>query len=125
MDNTTQPSTNSTSNDTSKTPVTREDIAKKIKVEEIAEGIYQATTDTSKYVIEYDRNKCIGAASCAAIAPLTFFMDEENKAKIQEDVEDWDDDDTILAGAQSCPVFAIKIIEKATGNVVFPIDEMD
>ncbi len=98
------------------------DIKSKVKVEEISEGVYRATTEKSSYIIEYDINKCIGAASCAAIAPLTFFMNEENKAQIREDVEDFDEDEVILAGAQSCPVFAIKIIEKSTGNVLFPIE---
>lgn len=91
-------------------------------IEEISDNIFRATTEKSKYIIEYDRNICIGAASCAAIAAETFFMDEENKAKLREDVEDFDDDDIVLAGAQSCPVFAIKIIEKATDRVIFPVD---
>lgn len=98
------------------------DIQKKIQIEEISEGIYRATTDKSNYIIEYDVNKCIGAASCAAIAPLTFFMNEENKAQIRDDVEDFDEDEVIMAGAQSCPVFAIKIIEKSTGTVLFPVE---
>ncbi len=94
-----------------------------IQVEEIAPGLFRATTPTSKYIIEYDMNKCIGAASCAAIAPLTFFMNEENKAELQKDTE-WDDDVTILNGAESCPVFAIKIIKKDDNSVVFPIEEV-
>ena len=99
------------------------DIQKKVKVEQISEGVFKATTDKSKYIIEYDVNKCIGAASCAAIAPLTFFMNEENKAQFVEGADDFDEDDAILAGAQSCPVFAIKIIEKSTGVVLFPIED--
>lgn len=94
-----------------------------IEIKEIGTGIFRATSLKSKYIIEYDINKCIGAASCAAIAPLTFFMNEENKAEIRPDVEDFDDDEVILAGAQSCPVFAIKIINKETGEILFPIDE--
>ena len=94
----------------------------KVSVEEISEGIYKATSEKSNYFIEYDKNKCIGAASCAAIAPLTFFMDDENKAMIFDETNEFDDDETILAGAQSCPVFAIKIIDKITGEVVFPIE---
>lgn len=98
------------------------DIKKKVKIEEISEGIFQATTERSKYIIEYDMSKCIGAASCCAIAPLTFFMNEENKAEFRRDVDDFDDDEVIMAGAQSCPVFAIKIIDKASGEVLFPIE---
>ena len=105
------------------TKVTTDDIQKKIKVEEISEGIFRATTDTSKYIIEYDINKCIGAASCAVIAPLTFFMNEENRAVIIDDGETWDDDDMILSAAQSCPVLAIKIINKETEEVIFPIED--
>lgn len=101
------------------------DIQKKVKVEEISEGLFRATTEKSAYIIEYDINKCIGAASCAAIAPLTFFMNEENKAELVTGSDEWDEDDVILAAAQSCPVFAIKVIEKSTGTILFPLEEMD
>lgn len=101
------------------------DMQKKVKVEEISEGLFRATTEKSNYIIEYDINKCIGAASCAAIAPLTFFMNEENKAELKTDSDEWDDDDVVLASAQSCPVFAIKVIEKSTGTILFPLEEMD
>lgn len=97
----------------------------KVKVEEISEGLFRATTDKSNYIVEYDINKCIGAASCAAIAPLVFFMNEENKAELVADGDEWDEDDVILAAAQSCPVFAIKVIEKLTGTILFPLEEMD
>lgn len=103
--------------------MTADDIKKKINVEEISEGIFRATTDTSRYIIEYDMNKCIGAASCAVIAPLTFFMNEENRAEIKDDGETWDDDDLILSAAQSCPVLAIKIIDKESEEVIFPIED--
>jgi ferredoxin len=98
---------------------------KNIKVEEIEPGIYRATSEKSKYIIEYDINKCIGAASCAVIAPQTFFMNDENKAVIRDDVDDWDEDELIEAAAQSCPVFAIKIINKETNEVIFPIEDFD
>lgn len=94
----------------------------KVNVEEISPGIFRATSKKSKYIIEYDKTKCIGAASCAAIAPLTFFMDEENKAQIIKDSVDFDEDEVILASAQSCPVLAIKIIEKDSGKIIFPIE---
>src|SRR5690242_9711279 len=79
-----------------------------IEITEISPGIYRATSEKSKYIIEYDRSKCIGAASCAAIAPLTFYMDDENKAMFVEEfpgqeLPDFDEDEVILASAQSCP----------------------
>jgi len=94
-----------------------------INVHEISPGIFKATTDKSRYIIEYDMNKCIGAASCAAIAPLTFFMNEENKAELTQDGE-WDNDQAIMDGAMSCPVFAIKIILKETGELLFPEEDI-
>ncbi len=100
-------------------------VSNKIIFKDNADGTFTATTSDSKYIIEYDRNKCIGAASCAAIAPLTFFMDDENKARILSESDSFDDDEVILAGAQSCPVFAIKIIEKATGKIIFPVEELE
>lgn len=95
----------------------------KIEIEEISPGIFKATTNKSRYIIEYDMNKCIGAASCSAIAPLTFFMNEENKAELVKEGE-WDDDPIIMDAAMSCPVFAIKIIKKETGEILFPEDEV-
>lgn len=72
----------------------------------------------SKYIVEVMQDLCIGAASCVAIAADTFMMDEENKAYILE--TEWDQDDIILAAAQSCPTFAIIIKDAETGNQIFP-----
>ncbi len=67
--------------------------------------------------IVVDRDACIGAASCVAVAGRTFYMDEENKAVV---VEPWgDDDETILLSAQSCPVLAITLFD-TEGNQIYP-----
>ncbi len=64
-----------------------------------------------------DREACIGAASCVAVAGRTFYMDDENKAVV---VEPWgDDDETVMLAAQSCPTLAIKLIDE-DGNQVYP-----
>ena len=64
-----------------------------------------------------DREACIGAASCVAVAGRTFYMDDENKAVV---VEPWgDDDETVMFAAQSCPTLAIKLIDE-DGNQVYP-----
>ena len=97
---------------------------KKLKIEQISEGIYRATTENSKYIIEYDKNKCIGAASCSVIAPETFIMNDENRAEIRHDVEDFNTDELIMDAAMSCPVFAIKIINKETNEVIFPTEDL-
>src|SRR3989344_5889659 len=38
------------------------------------------SSQTKKYRIKVDRNLCIGAASCVALAMKTFALDSENKA---------------------------------------------
>ena len=43
--------------------------------------------DQKKYKIKIDRNLCIGAASCVALAMKTFALDSENKAIILENAE--------------------------------------
>jgi len=60
--------------------------------------------------VEVDREKCIGAASCVAIAPDVFELDNENKAVVKN--PHGADDDTIILAAKSCPVLAIKVIAK-------------
>ena len=65
-----------------------------------------------------DRDLCIGAATCVAVAPLTFVMDSEAKAIILESI-DQDTDDTIIDAARACPVAAI-IITDDKGDKVYP-----
>jgi len=67
--------------------------------------------------IVIDRNLCIGAASCVAIAPGVFELDSENKAVVYND--GGADDETILLAAQSCPTRAI-IVFDTEGNQIYP-----
>jgi len=66
-----------------------------------------------------DRDLCIGAATCIAIAPNTFVLDSEAKA-IFLDTIDQDSDDIILDSAKGCPVAAI-FIEKSNGERIYPV----
>lgn len=72
--------------------------------------------------VKVDRNLCIGAASCVAVAPATFELDAEGKAVIKKkdgsstsefvNYADINDSETnILNAAKSCPVNAIVIVE--------------
>ncbi len=70
------------------------------------------------YKVYVDRNICIGAATCIAVAPKTFALDDEAKAVIL-DTADQETIETIIMAAQSCPVKAI-IIEDEKGQRVFP-----
>ncbi len=70
------------------------------------------------YKVYVDRNLCIGAATCIAVAPNTFKLDNEAKAIILE-TADKDTIETIIDAAKACPVAAI-IIENEKGERVFP-----
>lgn len=67
--------------------------------------------------IYVDRNLCIGAASCVAVAPDVFELDEENKAVVKN--PKGADDETILLAAESCPTRAI-IVYDEDGNQIYP-----
>lgn len=76
-------------------------------------------TPSKKHIgkIVVDRELCIGAASCIALAGKTFRLDDENKAVIIEPRSDSDDD--IHAAAASCPTNAIYLYDE-DGNQVYP-----
>lgn len=70
--------------------------------------------------IKVVQDLCIGAASCVAIAPNTFKLDDQNKAQVTNPTGD--DDDTQLAAAKSCPVNAI-VIEDENGKKIWPPEQ--
>lgn len=72
-----------------------------------------------KYKVEVIRDKCISAASCVAIAPKVFQLDEEGIAIVLS--QDGEDDDTKLLAAQSCPTAAIIVTNVETGEQVWPL----
>lgn len=55
-------------------------------------------------LINIDRNKCIGAAPCIAIAKETFQLDDEGKATVIGPVKD---EAKVKLAAQACPMHAI------------------
>lgn len=71
----------------------------------------------SKCVV--DRDLCIGAATCATLAAKTFKMDDENKAVVLDG--EWDDPETVLMGAESCPTKAIFLYDE-DGEQIYPQD---
>lgn len=78
----------------------------------------KTTHQVGKYKIEVIRDKCISAASCVAIAPGTFDLDEEQIAIVIS--QTGDEPDTQLLAAQSCPTAAIVITDTQTGEQVWP-----
>lgn len=71
-----------------------------------------------RYTVKVIQSKCIAAASCVAISPDVFKLNEANLAEIIENGSDAEDN--ILLAAQSCPTGAIEIFEGETK--VWPMD---
>jgi len=71
-----------------------------------------------KYRIKVDRDLCIGAASCVALAAKTFQLDSENKAIVLS--EDADTVEAIRLAAESCPTKAIILEDAETGKQESP-----
>ena len=65
-----------------------------------------------------ERNLCIGAATCVALAPKAWALDDEAKAIIL-DTCGQESDEMLIEAARSCPVLAIFITDE-TGKQVFP-----
>jgi ferredoxin len=71
-----------------------------------------------KYKVWVDRNLCIGAATCVAVSPKSFQMDNEAKAVIVKTIDE-EELENIIEAAKACPVAAI-FIEDEKGNRIFP-----
>jgi len=71
-----------------------------------------------KYRIKVDRDLCIGAASCVALAMKTFGLDAENKAIILDG--DGDEAEMIKLAAESCPTKAIILENVETEEQEYP-----
>lgn len=67
--------------------------------------------------IVVDRDLCIGAASCVAVTPNVFELDDENKAVITNPKGATDEE--ILLSAKSCPTHAILLFDDE-GEQIFP-----
>ncbi len=72
-------------------------------------------SNISKIVV--DRDLCIAAVSCMAVAAETWELDDENKIVVTD--ANSVDDDTLIASAEACPTKAIFLYD-TEGNQVFP-----
>ena len=67
--------------------------------------------------IVVDRDLCIAAVSCVAIAADLWELDDENKVVVKD--ANSVDDETLVASAEACPTKAIFLYDN-DGNQVFP-----
>lgn len=65
-----------------------------------------------------DRDLCIGAATCIALAPKAWALDDEAKAIILDTASE-ETDDALLEAAKGCPVMAIFLTDES-GKQVYP-----
>lgn len=72
----------------------------------------------SKFKIIIDCEACIGDQLCAQEAPETFDMNDDDKAIVIDPEGNCSEE--IKTAAVSCPVDAIKLIDEATGEQVWP-----
>ena len=66
--------------------------------------------------IVVDREKCISAGSCVAVAPEVFELDGEGKAVVKNATGD--SDEIILDAARACPTLAITIVDNNGKQIV-------
>lgn len=89
------------------------------QIETRQDGAIVQVKQIGKYRVEVIRDKCISAASCVAIAPKVFQLDEEGIAIVIS--QDGNDDETKLLAAQSCPTAAIVVTDTETNQQVWPL----
>lgn len=76
----------------------------------------------SKVKIKVINSLCISAATCIIQAPETFDLDDDGIAYVKDG--SWDEANTIIAAAKSCPTTAI-IIEDLNGVQLYPVPNKD
>jgi ferredoxin len=64
-----------------------------------------------------DRDLCIAAVSCIAVAEAVYQLDDENKVVVVD--PNAVDDETLLMSAEACPTKAILLFDKE-GKQIFP-----
>ncbi len=67
--------------------------------------------------IVVDRDLCIAAVSCIAVAAETWELDGENKIVVKD--ANSVDDATLIASAEACPTKAILLYD-TEGNQIYP-----
>lgn len=78
----------------------------------------RVTRKIRNLTMHIDRSLCIGAATCVAMAPKAWALDDEAKAIILDTSEE-ETDAALLEAAKSCPVMAIFLTDD-TGKQVYP-----
>ena len=87
-------------------------------------GLDSSLLDTirSRFHILIEPSLCLAFGGCESIAPKVFVVDKSKrinpKAKVESETADTID--RIVLAAQACPTKAIRIIDRYTGNQIYP-----
>jgi ferredoxin len=73
-------------------------------------------SDSRKYRALIDSRLCVGTSNCAEAAPSAYEMDDRSAPHPLAGASD----DGLLAGAEACPVGAIRVVDSTTGQQVYP-----
>jgi molecular chaperone DnaJ len=79
-------------------------------------------TVRSRFHILIEPSLCLAFGGCESIAPKVFVVDKNKRInpKARVESETADTLDRIVMAAQACPTKAIKIIDRYTGNQIYP-----
>jgi molecular chaperone DnaJ len=81
-----------------------------------------ASNTKNRFQIIVEPSLCMAFGSCETLAPKAFVVEKDKifnpKAKVISEIDE--DLDKILAAAQTCPTKAILIIDRDTGEYIYP-----
>lgn len=78
----------------------------------------KVTRKIRNLTMKIDRSLCIGAATCVAMAPKAWALDDEAKAIIIDTAAE-ENDQSLIESAKGCPVMAITIFDE-NGKQLYP-----
>jgi ferredoxin len=67
------------------------------------------------WVVQVDRDVCLGTGVCCFYAPATFDLDEEGRSFVVD--QDGDPDEAVRNAVEACPTRALLITERAHSSV--------
>jgi curved DNA-binding protein CbpA len=79
-------------------------------------------TPKSRFQITIEHSLCLAFGSCETLAPKVFVLEKNKRInpKVRVESETGANFESILAAAQTCPTKAIKIIDRYTGEQIYP-----
>jgi ferredoxin len=66
------------------------------------------------YVVEVDAGACAAHGDCVEVAPEVFALEDTAR------VIGSGPDDLLFAAAEACPSVAIRLVDAATGELIYP-----